>query len=178
MLKIVKCFFLFLVATISASMSFAEATKIDNYVPNAEIVGNGEYKFLFMKVFSATTYAPQGKLKFDQPFALELKYERNIKGEAIVNKTIEEISHQSNKVDQAELKTWQNELIKIIPNVTKGSILTGIYTSDQQTLFFDKNWSLLGKVDGAEFAKHFFGIWLGPDSSDSKLKNKLLGLSQ
>jgi hypothetical protein len=32
-------------------------------------------------------------------------------------------------------------------------------------------------IEGKDFAEHFFGIWLGPDSSDKKLRNKLLGVS-
>lgn len=156
--------------------AFATPANLDNFIANPKEVGSGDYKFLFMKIFTATTYAPEGKLDFNQPYALQLKYERDLKGEAIVKKTIEEINHQSNKVSQTELNQWQEELNKIIPNVSKGSVLTGIYTSKEQTLFFDSSWKLLGVINGREFAEHFFGIWLGPDSSDKKLRNKLLGL--
>lgn len=178
MLRVVPKYILIISYLLFASYKiFAVSESLDSFIVNPKEVGSGDYKFLFMKIFTATTYAPEGKFDFNQPYALQLKYERDLKGAAIVKKTIEEINHQSNKVSETELNQWQQELNKIIPNVSKGSVLTGIYTSKQQTLFFDSSWKLLGVIEGRDFAEHFFGIWLGPDSSDKKLRNKLLGVS-
>lgn len=160
---------------LACNYCFADVGVLKSYIPDAEKVGSGSYKFLFFSVFTATTYAPMGKLSLDKPFALQLCYERNLKGEDIAKKAIEKIRSQSDKVPEDKLALWQSELSAIIPNVSNGSVLTGVLTKEHETLFFDGNWQLLGRINDKEFANHFFGIWLGKDSSDTKLRKQLFG---
>ncbi len=160
---------------LACNYCFADIGILKNYIPDAEKVGSGNYKFLFFNVFTATTYAPMGKLSLDKPFALQLRYARDLKGEDIAKKAIEKIRGQSDKVSEDKLDLWQSELSEIIPNVSNGTVLTGVLTKEHETLFFDENWQLLGRINDKEFANHFFGIWLGKDSSDTKLRKQLFG---
>lgn len=173
MLKLKRCILLCMILT--GNYCFADVGVLKNYIPDAEKVGSGNYKFLFFNVFTATTYAPMGKLSLDKPFALQLRYARDLKGEEIAKKAIEKIRGQSDKVSEDKLDLWQSELSEIIPNVSNGSVLTGVLTKEHETLFFDGNWQLLGRINDKEFANHFFGIWLGKDSGDIKLRKQLFG---
>jgi hypothetical protein len=151
---------------------------IPQLIPDSSLVGKGKYTFLFMKIFDIELYAPQGKFDKNQPYALELDYHRNLKGKSIAEKTIEKISEQSTKVSSEQLNSWQQQLTTILPDVKQGSSLIGVYTpSIKQTKFFNNEQVLLGSIDGEDFANHFFGIWIGEDSSEPQLRKSLLGIN-
>lgn len=159
--------------------TFAEVNPIiTQFVPDSSLVGKGKYTFLFMKIFDIELYAPKGKFDQNQPYALELDYHRNLKGKSIAEKTIEKISEQSAKVSTEQLNDWQQQLNSIIPDVKQGSSLIGVYIpSLKQTKFFNNEQALLGSINGEDFANHFFGIWIGEDSSEQQLRKSLLGIN-
>jgi hypothetical protein len=62
---------------------------------------------------------------------------------------------------------------KIFPNVQKGDSITGVYTQDKQTIFFQKG-KMLGTFKDPEFGLWFFDIWLGENASYPDARDKLL----
>jgi hypothetical protein len=62
---------------------------------------------------------------------------------------------------------------KIFPDVDKGDSLTGIYTTSKESIFYlnDKE---IGRIRDPGFGKVFFNIWLGKDTSEPALREKLL----
>ena len=50
-----------------------------------------------------------------------------------------------------------------------------IYSPEDTSIWVYKNDKLEGKIQGMEFKKAFFGIWLSDNPVDSDLKNDLLG---
>jgi hypothetical protein len=60
--------------------------------------------------------------------------------------------------------------------ITKGDVFELTYNPADSSIWVVKNKVLKGKVEGFEFKKVFFGIWLGDKPVDEDLKNSLLGI--
>lgn len=59
----------------------------------------------------------------------------------------------------------------------KGDVFLMYYNPLENSILINKNEKLLGKIEGTEFKKAFFGIWLSNKPVDEDLKNDLLGKS-
>jgi hypothetical protein len=145
------------------------------YIKNAAMVGTGTLSIVLWDVYDATLYAPNGKWDATAPFALSISYLREIEGIDIADRSIEEIRKQGFS-NESTLSTWQSELRGIFPNVKNGSELTAIYIPGKKTQFYSAN-KFIGSVNGDEFGKQFFNIWLSEKTSEPSLRRKLLGLS-
>ena len=146
---------------------------IRSYVPEAEKVGHGRLTYLFWDVYDATLYAPQGTWENSQPFALQLAYLREIEGKKIADRSVEEM-RALGLTDEVKLATWHAQMRSIFPNVGEGTILTGVYTREGETVFYmdDKK---IGSIKDDEFSRAFFNIWLDEKTSSPDLRRKLLG---
>ena len=69
---------------------------------------------------------------------------------------------------------WFAQMRRIFPDVTPGTVLTGIYIPEKETIFFD-NQREIGRIRDPDFGRRFFDIWLGEGSSAPDLRKKLLG---
>lgn len=68
------------------------------------------------------------------------------------------------------LLSMLNEQIK------ENDVFDLIYTPTDNSVWVYKNLALKGKVEGLEFKKALFGIWLSDNPIDKDLKNDLLGI--
>jgi hypothetical protein len=70
------------------------------------------------------------------------------------------------------------ELLKsyLSEEIIKGDVFELTYNPADKSIWVIKNKVLKGKVEGFEFKKVFFGIWLGDNPVDKELKNSLLGI--
>ena len=70
------------------------------------------------------------------------------------------------------------ELLKsfLSDEITKGDVFELTYNPADKSVWVIKNREFKGKVEGFEFKKVFFGIWLGDKPVDEDLKNSLLGI--
>ncbi len=59
--------------------------------------------------------------------------------------------------------------------ITKGDIFDIVYVPGKGVVVY-KNNKMLGVVEGMEFKKALFGIWLGEDPADEDLKEGMLGI--
>jgi len=146
---------------------------IEKYIPQAEKVGEGRLSYLVWDVYDAALYAPQGQWNNGQPYALQLSYLMDLKGDKIADRSTEEIRKQK-LANEVELATWHTQMTKIFPNVSEGTTITGVYTQNEDTVFY-KNGSEIGRIEDPAFSKAFFGIWLNKKTSSPDLRQKLLG---
>lgn len=142
-------------------------------LPEAAVVGRGVMTYAFWDVYEATLYAPQGQWNPEQPYALSLIYYHAIDGSDIADRSVQEMRAQGFS-DEVVLATWHAQMKDIFPNVKKGTVLTGIYTADEQTVFYE-GVEKIGSIKDPNFGKHFFGIWLNDKTSEPKLRRALLG---
>ena len=146
---------------------------VRKHIPDAEFVGEGRLTYLFFDVYDAALYAPGGDWNEGEPLALSLSYLRDISGKQIADRSLEEMDRLGMQ-DKERLNEWYNDMIRIFPDVDDETNLTGVYTSDGETIFY-KNNENIGSVEDPLFGKYFFDIWLNVDTSAPDLRKKLLG---
>lgn len=146
---------------------------IGTMVPDAQKVGSARMTYMFWDVYDATLYAPQGKWSADSPFALKLTYLRDLHGQKIVDRSIKEMRNQGYD-NEIRLAAWHTQMRDIFPDVKEGDVITGIFTADKQTLFYNGEQEI-GHINDPEFGQRFFDIWLNSKTSEPELRTALLG---
>jgi hypothetical protein len=168
MRKILLCLILFMPTFASAEGVVA------NYVESPKAVGTARLSVLFWDVYDATLYAPKGEYAKGESFALKLNYLMEFKGDEIAERSVEEMRKQG-FADEMKLAAWYSQMKAIFPNVTKGSVITGIYQPNKPTPFYAGS-TKLGVIQDPEFGRHFFDIWLSEKSSEPEMRRTLLGV--
>lgn len=150
------------------------ASAWEKSVPSAQTVGKGQFHYLFMHIYDAELFAPDGTFSPDGPFALRLTYHRDFEGADIADESIRQMRKQGMK-DEAMLAGWQAEMRKLFPDVKKGESLTGIRAKNGSAVFY-KNDVLVGTIENPAFTDAFFNIWLSSKTTEPSLRKKLLGI--
>jgi hypothetical protein len=170
-MKLVYSLFITVALGMFTSVSFAkEPQYIKSLMGQTQLQGLGRLNFWGFHVYDANLY--RGASKDSQEFALELKYQRSFSGEAIANRTVDEMKNLG--VADAQAVSWGKELATFFPNIEPGQTITAVYIPKQGTSFFYDG-KKLSQIQGTDFAKAFFGIWLDSKTSVPKLRADLLG---
>jgi len=143
-------------------------------VPQAQEVGQARMTYMLWDVYDVALYAPNGQWQPDQPYALELSYLRSLDGDKIADRSVEEIRKQGFS-DEVKLATWHTQMRDIFPDVKEGTILTGVFESNGDTVFYNGK-TAIGRIEDPDFGKAFFGIWLDEKTSEPDLRRALLAL--
>lgn len=138
-----------------------------------QLLGYGRFTKLLWDVFDASLWVQGDYWTLEEPFALELRYVRDIDGEDIVDSTRDQLK-QVGYSDPDLVDPWVEQLRTIFPDVKNGDKLVGLQLPGQPTKFFH-NGKSIGAVTDPAFAPAFFAIWLGPKTSQPALRNELLG---
>ncbi|MFJ2682363.1 chalcone isomerase family protein [Pseudomonas sp. NPDC087342] len=147
-------------------------------VPGARIIGAGEFKVFGFDVYNARLWSAARPLAPDQPFALELIYQRSISREDLVQASVDEIKRLSGaSVSAAQLAGWQAQMQQSFVDVEAGTRITGVYLPGQGARFFVGQ-QLQHEVKDPQFARAFFDIWLDPRTRNPELRQQLLGTAK
>lgn len=149
--------------------------EIQDNVPNAALVGEDMFTYYFWDVYLASLYAPNGRYNTEDAFALRLKYQRDLEGKKIAQRSIDEMKKQSS-LSQEQAKAWLSKMESIFPDVSDGDVLTGVATKNGTSVFYF-NGEKVDSVEDADFTARFFNIWLGESTSEPKFRKALLGES-
>ena len=144
-------------------------------IPNAQVVGEGTLRVAFWDVYHATLYAPSGTFNQRQPFALSIRYMREIEGADIAKRSVEEMRNQG-FVDESALARWQTQMVSIFPDVQDGTVLSAVFFPGKETVFYRGN-EKIDAIRDAVFTRQFSNIWLSEKTSEPKLRKQLLGMS-
>lgn len=147
---------------------------ISSHIPDAKAVGEGRLSFMMWDIYDARLYAPAGSWSKEKPFALELSYLREVSGEKIADRSVEEMRNQG-YTNEVKLADWHTQMRDIFPDVNEGNILTGVYANNGETIFY-KDDNEIGRISDPEFGLQFFNIWLSEKTSAPDLRRKLLGM--
>jgi len=162
----------FLILLLAANALSAPA-HLYRYMDNPQPVGSGDLSFLVWNVYTATLYAPAGSWRPDGPFALHIVYHMELKGADIASRSVDEMRRQG--LDDPEtLRRFGALMEAIFPDVVKDTTLTGVRDTAGGTLFY-RDGVFIGGVREQEFTDRFFAIWLSPETSEPKLRARLLG---
>jgi Chalcone isomerase-like len=144
----------------------------------ARFIGQGRLRYFGLHIYDAALWstASGSELSLDShAIGLELRYARNLDGEAIAQRSLQEMSRVG-EVSDANGQRWLQEMKRLFPDVTAGDRLTGIHRPGEAARFY-LNGKLRGDVRDPTFGKLFFGIWLSPRTSQPQLRRALLGQS-
>lgn len=169
----IKYIAFFIIALMFGPVLFAD-TIIQRELESPELVGSGEFRTMFWKIYEAELHAKDGEFSEDTPFALKLTYSRKLKGNLITDKSIELIRKQGIE-DETLLADWHEQLNDIFPDVQNGTEIVGVHTVGVGTKFYVDGEDS-GLITDPRLCRSFFDIWLGEDTTAPKLRSKLLGL--
>ena len=159
----------------------AQAVTVPDYInteiSEAQLQGQGLLTWFGLKIYSANLWVSKKNSSaqniLNQPFALELHYQRKLEGIEIAKVSIEEIKRLNIGTD-AQQASWLRSMKSLFPNVEKGSRLTGIHAPGESTRFY-RDGKLLGEIADPEFGAAFFSIWLDIKTREPALRHALLG---
>jgi hypothetical protein len=158
------------------NISFDESVHIDNQQIPIRGVALLRWMKLF-KVYVAALYLPQNlpsdEVLADIPKRLEISYLVSIDGpdfgkgaEAILERNV-------TPNELARLRTRIDQLNAVYRDVKPGDRYALTYTPGSGTEL-SYNGSPLITIEGADFAAAYFGIWLGKNPIDEKMRNRLI----
>ena len=105
-------------------------------------------------------------------FALELQYLRKLQGQAIAERSIDEM-RRFGPLSQTKAQEWLQAMRQVFPDVAQGDRITGVHLPGQGAEFW-VNGRRAGEVSDPQFARLFFGIWLDERSSEPQLRTRLI----
>ncbi len=154
----------------------AVPSRVAGLIPQAQLAGEGELRWLGLKVYTAQLFYGPAGLKLDrfsdQPIALELRYQTSLKSETIAESSAQEIERLGFG-DATRRARWLAEMRQVFPNVQRGDRLTGVVEPGRGTRFFFND-KPLGLIEDAEFSQAFFAIWLDPRTRAPSLRESLI----
>jgi len=139
--------------------------------------GSGVLRFFGFKAYDAHLWQLPGAADFSyaRPFALDIRYDMNIKGSDIVNTSLIELSRITPTAPE-QLGRWSALLGTIFTDVKPGDRLVGLHLPGRGVRFF-LNGRLRGESTDTAFSEAFFKIWLDPATKRPELRARLLGQS-
>ncbi|AEP10509.1 chalcone isomerase family protein [Micavibrio aeruginosavorus] len=151
------------------------AEYVSNHVPEAKLVGQGRAQVLLWDVYEAKLYAPRGVYDHNKPFALELNYLQELEGRKIADHAVSEM-RRLGYGNEVKLAAWHDQMSRIFPDVSPGSVITGVYVPGGPAIFFEED-RQIGRVNDPAFGREFFRIWFDAQTSTPALRQSLLNLN-
>lgn len=131
----------------------------------------------FIKAYVAALYLPEGvkpdQVLSDVPKRLELQYLVSIKGPDFGKGAEPTLKLNQTPAELVQLRSRIDRINSTYRDVKPGDRYALTYLPGRGTELA-LNGTPLTVIEGADFAAAYFGIWLGRDSIDDKLKRDLL----
>jgi len=141
--------------------------------PGLKAQGSGELRYFGFAVYEGWYWGPGHRWTPEEPYALDLRYERDLAGAAIAQRSVEEME-RIGLGTVAQRDDWSAALRRIFPDVVKGDHLTGLNLPPGIVRYFH-NGKPIGEIVDPAFARAFFGIWFDPATSHPDFRRRLLG---
>jgi len=135
--------------------------------------GSGDMSWFGIALYRATFWV-RGDAADNPPetwaSALQLDYRRDIARERLVDTSIDEMRRLGAR--EAQLERWRPELLRVFPDVREGDSIVGLHIPGRGAIFYHRG-RPTGEVLDADFARHFFAIWLDPRTRSPALRAPL-----
>lgn len=144
-------------------------------VNEARLAGQARLSVLGFQIYDARLWVAPGfksKTFSEHAFGLELAYLRNVSGEDIATRSLDEMRRFATLSPDQETQ-WLRQMREIFPSVQKGDRLIGTNRPGIGTSFHF-NGKLQGEIRDPEFARLFFGIWLFETTAKPWIRKDLL----
>jgi len=140
------------------------------------LLGKAKFSVLFWDIYESSLFTTDGQRPFSnlcQHALFEIHYLRDISKKELIDNTISQWQHLSLNVN--EYLAFLPLLEKIWLDINAGDRLSML--SQKGTSVFYLNRQKIGEIESLTFAKTFLRIWLDENTSEPKLRQKLLGNS-
>lgn len=141
--------------------------------PQLRPLGQGTLTWFGLAIYESTLWVAGSRWSMDRPFALDIRYQRDIAGSRIVKSSVDEIRRIGWR-DAERLARWEREMARVFPDVKAGDRLVGVNVPGRGVRFYGND-GFIGEIADPEFAQAFFGIWLSPGTREPALRAALLG---
>lgn len=152
--------------------------KIEIYNTIFALKGLGFNSYLFVKVFVAGFYVEENSKNQDAlkdiPKRLEVAYFYKIPGSKLAAETSRRIKLNTNQREFNQIKDRVNKMNSYFVDLKPGDRYALTYIPLEGT-YFTYNEKLVGKIEGKDFAKALFAVWIGTQPISQSLKESLLG---
>jgi hypothetical protein len=141
--------------------------------------GTGLKTMLFFRAFVAGYYTNMAKATDplgEIPKRIEVEYFVNIPGKKLNNYTIEQIKANISDDQFNQLKDKIKLMSEYFVDLKSGDRFSLTYIPGVGTKFAHND-QLTGIIEGSEFGKAIFSVWIGDKPFDSHLKQQVLGLN-
>lgn len=149
--------------------------ELQSVLPGAVWAGSARMRYLGLPIYDARLWVSPGfvpQAYWQTAFALELRYLRSLRGQAIAQRSLDEM-RRGQGLDDALAAQWLAHMRAAFPDVQEGDRLTGVHTPDLGARFW-ANGQPRPEVADAQFSRRFFGIWLAETTSEPRLRKDLL----
>jgi Chalcone isomerase-like len=146
-----------------------------NELNDARFAGQAKLKVLGFQIYDAKLWVAsnfKSKTFSEHAFGLELAYLRNVSGEDIAVRSLDEMRRFATLSPDQETQ-WLRQMREVFPSVQKGDRLVGINQPGVGATFHF-NGKLQGEIRDPEFARLFFGIWLFETTAKPWIRKDLL----
>ncbi len=160
------------------NVSFPDQTTVGGHALTLNGLGLRQATILRVNVYVAGLYVtkpspdPNGILGAPGTKQLILHFVRDV-GRSDLNKAWDEGFEVNAKTQLAALKERIEKLKSVMTDMKTGERLS--FTHNPGSLLVDVGGATKGTIEGDDFAKAFFSIWLGAHPPNSSLKAGLLG---
>lgn len=141
--------------------------------PGIRPFGSGRHTYWGIRMYDATLWIVGPQWSPATPHALDLEPGRAVPADTLIKNAISEMRDLKVGNDQ-QLRTWQAELTKIIPNVRQGDQVVLFCPDSKRTLSYLNN-SSIGSVDDPSFCPALMSVWLHPQTKHQAIRRSLLG---
>lgn len=133
---------------------------------------------VFVKAYAGALYLPElvdgDRALNDIPRHLVLEYKVAISADDFARATTTKIKESVSQDEYNQLSSRIEQLNNLYEDVNPGDRYSLTYHPDSGTQLL-LNGNRLGAVDGADFSKALFSIWIGKNPIDKTFRDKLLG---
>ncbi len=142
-------------------------------VPELRLAGEGRLRWFGLLIYDASLWVRGNAFDPQRPFALNIRYARNLRGDRIVETSVDEMRRLGWR-DEARLARWARQMGELFPDVRKGERLTGVNLPGAGVDFYHDG-RFAGRIADPDFADAFFSIWLDPRTREPGLRQSLIG---
>ncbi len=148
----------------------------------ANLNGGGIRKKLFFKLYVGGLYLSEKStdasaiINADKPMAVKLQITSSMISSENMSEAITEGFEASTGGNTAPLKAKIDEFVNTFKKdeIVEGNVFDIVYVPGKGVESY-KNGKLQGTIEGMDFKKALFGIWLGSKPADEDLKKAMLG---
>src|ERR1700722_20080459 len=140
--------------------------------PGMHPFGKGRHSWWGIRMYDATLWIVGPQWSAAAPHALDIEPGRAVPSDTLVTNAIAEM--RDLKVgDERQLRIWQAELKKLIPNVQQGDQVVIFCSDTNRTLSYLNN-SSIGEVDDPSSCPAVMSVWLHPQTKQQAIRRSLL----